>query len=286
MTWPSRICSSFAAAWFVVVLPAATISGTVELRDSRLSSVARGKDYSGVVVSLQAVGQPAARAPERHATMVQKNKMFTPHILPVIAGTHIDFPNDDPIFHNAFSSYSGQIFDVGLYPPGTSRSVRFERAGIVRVFCNIHPAMSAVILVLSTPYFTVTLHDGSFHLDVPPGSYDLAVFHERASEESLQALSHRILVTSEDVHLPPISISEAGYLMAPHTRTNTARTMTRRLTTRLSIPAPIHETSGSTFPAPGSIIFLYFRGHHPAACRRWLVRTGCYPQSAGCEPAQ
>ncbi len=194
----------------------ATVSGTIELRESRIASVVRGKDYSGVVISLQPVNQPVAPAPEKHAVMLQKNKMFTPHILPVIAGTTVDFPNADPIFHNAFSSYSGQIFDVGLYPPGTSRSVRFQRQGIVRVFCNIHPAMSAIILVLTTPHFTVTPHDGSFHIDIPPGSYDLAVFHERATEQSLQALSRRILVAPDGLRLPPIAVSEAGYLIAPH----------------------------------------------------------------------
>jgi len=160
--------------------------------------------------------QSATAAPAKHAIMLQKDKMFTPHILPIVAGTTIGFPNADPIFHNAFSSYSGQIFDVGLYPPGSSRSVRFQRPGIVRVFCNIHPSMSAVILVLTTPYFAVTPHDGSFHIDVPPGSYDLAVFHERATEESLQSLSRRILVAPEGVRVPPIAVSEAGYLMAPH----------------------------------------------------------------------
>src|SRR6202044_1888521 len=106
----------------------------------------------------------------------QKGKMFMPHILPVMAGTTVDFPNLDPIFHNAFSSYSGQIFDVGLYPPGTSRSVRFTREGVVRVFCNIHSSMSAMIVVLATPYFAVTGRDGSFALpDVPPGEYTLRV---------------------------------------------------------------------------------------------------------------
>ena len=212
MIWRSLICSSI----LVTALQSATVSGTVELRESHIASVARGKDYSGVVLSLQPVSQPAAAAPAKHAIMLQKDKMFTPHILPIVAGTTIGFPNADPIFHNAFSSYSGQIFDVGLYPPGSSRSVRFQRPGIVRVFCNIHPSMSAVILVLTTPYFAVTPHDGSFHIDVPPGSYDLAVFHERATEESLQSLSRRILVAPEGVRLPPIAVSEAGYLMAPH----------------------------------------------------------------------
>lgn len=217
MTLHSLICSSLvAASLHAASLQATTVSGTVELQGSRVASVSQGKDYSGVVVSLRPVNSPAPAATEKHVTMLQKNKMFTPHILPVVAGTTIDFPNADPIFHNAFSSYSGQIFDVGLYPPGSSRSVKFSRPGIVRVFCNIHPSMSAVILVLATPYFAVTPHDGSFHIDVPPGIYDLEVFHERATEDSLRKLSRRIVVGSEAFHLDPLMISEAGYLIAPH----------------------------------------------------------------------
>ena len=221
MIWHSHICSRILAAavsatLFAATLQAAAVRGTVELPGSRVGAVARGQDYSGAVLSLRAVIQPLAAAPEKHATMLQKDKMFAPHILPVVAGTAIDFPNADPVFHNAFSSYSGQIFDVGLYPPGTSRTVRFQRPGIVRVFCNIHPSMSAIILVLTTPYFAVTPHDGSFGIEVPPGAYDLSVFHERATGQSLQALSRRILVTSEDVRIPPIVVSEAGYLMTPH----------------------------------------------------------------------
>ena len=100
--------------------------------------------------------------------MVQKDKTFTPHILAVPVGATVDFPNFDPIFHNAFSNYDGQVFDVGLYPPGTSRSVRFSRPGVVRVFCNIHASMSAVIAVLATPYFDTSKRDGKFEIrDVP-----------------------------------------------------------------------------------------------------------------------
>lgn len=217
----SRIFSSvtLSAAFsliFSLTAAGAGVSGNIELRDSHVDAVTRGKDYSGVVVSLRAVAQPPVAAPLEHVIMLQKNKMFTPHILPVMAGSTIDFPNADPIFHNAFSSYSGQIFDTGLYPPGKSRSVKFQRPGIVRVFCNIHPAMSAIILVLPTPWFTVTPRDGSFHLDVPPGAYDLSLFHERASEQSLNALSQRIVVPPGGIRLQPIAISEAGYLMAPH----------------------------------------------------------------------
>jgi plastocyanin len=211
MIWRSLICFSLAA------LPAwcASISGAVVLRDSHLDAVNRKKDYSGVVVYAQAVGsQPAPVS--THATMLQKNKTFTPHILPVQTGTTVDFPNADPIFHNAFSSYNGRIFDVGLYPPGDSRSVRMTRPGIVRVFCNIHSTMSAIILVVNTPYFVKTAMNGSFELNVPPGEYDLSVFHERASEQELSGLTRRVLVPDSGLQIPPIMISEAGYLVAPH----------------------------------------------------------------------
>jgi plastocyanin len=213
MIWRSLTCFSLAA----LTLEAASVSGMVALKDSHLDAVNKRRDYSGLVISLEPVGQPAAppKTPP-HATMLQKNKMFLPHVLPVAAGTVVDFPNADPIFHNAFSSYDGQIFDVGLYPPGATRSVYFRRTGLVRVFCNIHAAMSAVILVLPTPYFATTAKDGTFRIDVPAGSYDLSVFHERATEATLQMLSQRILVTDRPLEIPAIAVSEAGYLMSPH----------------------------------------------------------------------
>ena len=227
MTSHLAICSkrpgrNRGAGWVLAVLcllgrdlPAAEVAGRIELRDSTVAAIARRGDYSGVVVSLQAVGQPLP-APAARVTLAQRNKTFLPHVLPVLVGSKVDFPNSDPIFHNAFSSYSGQIFDVGLYPPGTTRSVQFNRPGVVRVFCNIHPAMSAVILVLGTPWFTTTLRDGSFRLLVPAGTYDLAVFHERATAQTLQQLEQRIVVGAEGTRVQTIGVSEAGYLLAPH----------------------------------------------------------------------
>jgi plastocyanin len=212
MIWRSLIFSSLLVC---SGSHAATISGMVMLRDSRLDAVNKKKDFSGVVISAERINVPPA-APARHAVMLQKNKMFTPHILAIVTGTTVDFPNADPIFHNAFSSYNGQIFDVGLYPPGTSKSVRFLRPGVVRVFCNIHPAMSSIILVLNTEYFTTTARDGSFELSVPPGEYELNVFHERSTEQNLSLLSRRIVVTEQGLRVPPIDVSEGGYLLAPH----------------------------------------------------------------------
>jgi plastocyanin len=198
-------------------LPASSVTGRVQLRDSREASVRKRLDYSGVVVSLASNIKPVNYLTDAHVTMRQRDKTFFPHVLAIAAGTYVDFPNDDPIFHNAFSSYNGQIFDLGLYAPGSTKSVRFSRPGIVRVFCNIHSAMSAVIVVLPTLYFATTGRDGTFHIpNVPPGEYQLTVFHERATEATLAALARRITVEQPTLALSPTAISEAGFLQMPH----------------------------------------------------------------------
>ena len=194
----------------------AEVWGQVSLRDSREASVTKGAGFSGVVVSLEPLDAPGSSVPPARAVMMQKSKTFTPHVLPVQVGTTVDFPNYDPVFHNAFSSYSGQIFDVGLYRPGSSRQVRFARPGMVRVFCNIHPNMSAIILVVNSPYFAKTGPDGRFKLTVPPGRYQMRVFHERATDTTLDALTRIIQVDARGWECPLIVISEAGYLPAPH----------------------------------------------------------------------
>jgi hypothetical protein len=149
--------------------------------------------------------------------MEQRDKRFEPHVLAIQEGTTVDFPNFDPIFHNAFSNFSGQPFDVGLYPPGTTRKVKFRREGVVRVFCNIHPTMSAVIVVLNTPYSAVSLANGKFTIDsVPDGDYRLSVFHERSTADTLKALSRTVRVIADSVTLPEIAVSEVGYLEVPH----------------------------------------------------------------------
>ena len=197
---------------------AATISGRVQLVSSQDPNVRKHLDYYGVVVWLEPLsGPPVLPAKARRAEMVQRNKTFTPHVLAITLGTTVDFPNFDPIFHNAFSNYNGQVFDIGLYPPGSTRSIAFRRAGVVRVFCNIHPAMSAIIVVLKSPFFAVTDRSGTFQIaGVPEGSYRMQVFHERATEQTLAALTRTIEVSGDRVQLAPISVSESGYLALPH----------------------------------------------------------------------
>ncbi|HUA18528.1 MAG TPA: methylamine utilization protein [Bryobacteraceae bacterium] len=219
MTSLWRICFSAAVALLTlsVAAAAAEVGGSVELVSPYAGNVHRHKDDSGVVVWLEPLdGAPVLPADGAHARMIQKNKTFTPHVLAVTVGTIVDFPNYDPIFHNAFSNYNGQIFDIGLYPPGTTRSIAFRREGVVRVFCNIHPSMSAVIVVLKTPYFAVTQKDGAFRIaGVPLGGYRMHLFHERATDRAMEACARTISV-SGDVQTPRMSVSESGYLELPH----------------------------------------------------------------------
>lgn len=219
MIWQWRIFfSGVLLVALVWCASAATVTGRVELVSSRDLNVRKHTDYSGVVAWLeQPAGTPLVPASARHTQMIQKNKTFSPHVLAITMGTVVDFPNFDPIFHNAFSNYNGQIFDIGLYAPGATKSIAFRREGVVRVFCNIHPAMSAVIVVLRSPYFAVSDKSGSFQIaNVPPGSYRLHVFHERATEQTLAALTRPIEVGEGPSQLTPVQVSESGYLELPH----------------------------------------------------------------------
>jgi plastocyanin len=199
------------------VMQAATVHGRVEIVSSKDPDVRKHSDYSGIVVWLDPVSGTWTLPKPRKAEMVQQGKRFIPHVLPITVGSTVDFPNYDPIFHNAFSNYDGQVFDVGLYPPGTHRTVPFRREGNVRIFCNIHPTMSAVIVVLRSPYYAVSAKNGEFSIaNVPPGQYRLRVFHERATEQTLHDLERTVDVAAADTGLPSITVSESGFLLVPH----------------------------------------------------------------------
>jgi len=117
MIWRWPICSSLLAFSFLSgELCAADVSGRVELADSHVAAVRAKRDFSGVVVSLRAAPwKSPLEAQPQQATILQKDKTFSPHVLAVTVGSSVSFPNMDPIFHNAFSNYNGEIFDVGLY---------------------------------------------------------------------------------------------------------------------------------------------------------------------------
>ena len=113
------------------------------------------------------------------AVMDQRNETFVPHVLAVMAGTVVDFPNSDKTFHNVFSLSKAKRFDLGRYAAGKSKSVRFDRPGLVRVFCDIHSHMNAYVLVLTHRFFDVTDAEGRFRIaSVPPGNYNVVGWYE------------------------------------------------------------------------------------------------------------
>jgi plastocyanin len=122
---------------------------------------------------------------EPHARMDQRNETFIPHVLAIMAGSTVDFPNNDRTYHNVFSLSKTKSFDLGRYAAGRSQSVRFDKPGIVRVFCDIHSHMSAYILVFSNPYFAVTDEQGRYRIDgVPPGTYTVVAWNEAMETQS------------------------------------------------------------------------------------------------------
>jgi len=192
----SRVGSGDGAA--VASAANATIRGRVELRQpasdsgSRVSVADLGMSAMHAPTDRRSVVylDPAPRAAfdtreETRPRLDQRNETFVPHVLAIVAGTTVDFPNSDHTYHNVFSLSKTKSFDLGRYAVGHSKSVRFDRPGIVRVFCDIHSHMSAFILVFAHRYFSVADLDGSYRLDnVPPGTYTVVAWNEAAALES------------------------------------------------------------------------------------------------------
>ena len=141
-------------------------------------------EIRNVVVYLKDPPFRGALTPSR-AELRQQNETFVPHVLAITKGSTVDFPNDDPFFHNVFSLSSAAAFNLGRYPRGQSRAEKFNKAGLVKVFCDIHSHMSASILVLDHPYFAVPGADGNYEIrNVPAGQYTIVGWHERVGERS------------------------------------------------------------------------------------------------------
>jgi plastocyanin len=150
---------------------------------------------------------PANSAAAKTPELVQRNKSFEPHILVVQVGSLIQFPNKDPFFHNIFSMYDGKRFDLGLYEAGTSRSVRFDRPGVSYLFCNIHAEMSAVVVVVDTPYFAMSDRAGHLSIpDVPDGRYQMHVWYERSLPENLKEMSRAVTISEKARSLGAIRV--------------------------------------------------------------------------------
>jgi plastocyanin len=159
-------------------------------------------EIKNVVVYLKDIVFRGALPPTK-AELRQSHETFVPHVLAITRGSTVDFPNDDPIFHNVFSLSSAATFDLRRYPQGQSRTETFPKAGIVKVYCNIHSHMSATILVMDNPYFTIPALDGTFELaNLPPGQYTLIGWHERVGERRAGVRVERGKTATVDLSLP------------------------------------------------------------------------------------
>jgi len=198
-----------------------TVTGRVTL----LAPASRGKpvDNSNAVVFLTPLAEtsdlPAVRleTTSHRFQLVQKNKRFIPHLLIVPMGAVVEFPNHDPFFHNVFSLFEGKRFDLGLYESGTTRAITFNKPGVSYIFCNIHPEMSAVIIVLEYPYYAVSNAAGEVKIgSIPAGRYQLNVWHERCLPEALKSLSREVAFSPVSTSLGELRLPESGDLLGKH----------------------------------------------------------------------
>lgn len=141
-----------------------------------------GRPTSDVVLSIEGLpAKPHNSGADAeyytHATMGQRDLKFSPRVLPVMVGSTVDFINEDKVWHDVFSSSQAKSFDVGLYAPGKTKKITFDKPGVIRVLCNVHPQMEAYIVVLDHPYFTSPDERGNYRFEgIPLGGYRLKIW--------------------------------------------------------------------------------------------------------------
>jgi hypothetical protein len=185
-----------------------TLSGRVKLLSPEKQP--ESSRAAGVVIWLTPLDShtPLKPFPARPLRLVQHNKSFEPHLLIVPVGAVVQFPNHDPFFHNVFSLFEGKRFDLGLYEAGSSRNVSFDRPGVSYIFCNIHAEMSAVVIALDTPFYSVSTSKGEVVIpDVPVGRYSMHLWYETALPETLKTLTREINVTESSSSLGVLEVT-------------------------------------------------------------------------------
>ena len=185
----------------------ARVSGRVNILEKENKP---SPDLSDAVVYLEGQG-PAA--PAAHFEITISDKVFSPHVLVVPVGSTVAFPNHDPFNHNVFSVSEPNSFDLGLYGRGEGKAKTFTSPGLVRVFCNVHPRMVALIEVMATHHYAQPGADGLFTIaGVEPGSYRLHVWHERAPSEVVK----EITVGPAGVSDIQVALNARGFRSQPH----------------------------------------------------------------------
>jgi len=160
-------------------LTAGTVEGTITVKGAR--------DARDAVIYVDKIDGKAFEAPKEHAKIDQKNMVFIPHVLPVLAGTRVDFHNSDAVLHNVFTpDRVADKFNLGTWPQGQVKSYTFKNVGSAVMLCNVHPEMEAFVVVLPTPYFAKTGPDGKFRIEgVPAGTHTVKVWHEKLKAQAV-----------------------------------------------------------------------------------------------------
>jgi plastocyanin len=210
------LATSYAEAQRVEV----TAHVTVRENTATASKSKAAVNSAGVVIwltALQPDTQPNVNSHSGPFRLIQKDKQFTPHLLIVPTGSSVEFPNQDPFFHNVFSLFNGKRFDLGLYESGSTRVVHFDREGISYIFCNIHPEMAAVVLSLSTSYYGVSNAAGAVTVqNVPSGTYRLHLWSENAQSAHPGDADRIVQVGTSSVRLDEIQLQAVANPMGHH----------------------------------------------------------------------
>jgi plastocyanin len=191
-------------AVFPLAASAGPVSGTVR------TTTRPGVTPAPAIVYAEPIDSPAPRQTGQ-VTLTQRNKTFLPPVLAAPVGSTVTFPNQDTIFHNVFSLSGPEPFDLGLYRAGSTRERTFSQPGTYRVFCNIHPQMTALLVIVPTPYVIVAGRDGRFTLDLPPGRYRLTAVSDRAAPVSIEVVS-----TAGASLAPDLVLDESAWVATQH----------------------------------------------------------------------
>src|SRR5881275_2469554 len=224
-TWNAFRLESSLLLLLLAVIPARvdgqeiTVTGRVEVFGPRNTKQANASGAAVWLINASETTEAAQHLARRRQELrlVQKDKSFRPHLLVVQVGSAVEFPNQDPFFHNVFSLFEGKRFDLGLYEAGTSHTVLFDRPGVCYIFCNIHPEMSAVVVVVKTNYYAISDREGKVAIPgVPPGRYLLDLWYERSRPEARKAFPREVTVSETEDSIGTIRLIESGDLLPSH----------------------------------------------------------------------
>ena len=203
----SAVLAGSSAGLAPAAAQAGHVSGRITIQEK---NNAASTDLGDAVVYL--VGQGVSLAPTRFEIAIS-DKTFSPHVLVVPVGSTVAFPNHDPFDHNVFSVSDSNSFDLGLYGRGEGKTTVFKYPGLVRVFCNVHPRMVALVQVMATHHFAQAGGDGTFSITgVEPGSYTLHVWHARAPQEIVRDVT----VGPNGVSDLQVTLNARGFRWQPH----------------------------------------------------------------------